>query len=106
METVKCLGGSLDVSEVLFIDIEEYSCVIYNAKNKTVNPARAELFTKKYANENRINDLSFLQPCKSTSLLHVKHSNYMAKLWKTCLDRDFTLPNSSIVIEGFGTFFF
>ena len=51
----KCLGNSWDVSEALFIDIEEYICAIYNAKKKkkkTVNPGRAENFTRKHANEN------------------------------------------------------
>ena len=32
VETAKCLGDSWDVSEALFIDIEEYICAIYNAK--------------------------------------------------------------------------
>ena len=59
MQTVKCLGDSWGVS-------------VYNAKNKTANPARAEMFTKKYANENKIIDLSFLPPCESTLLLHLK----------------------------------
>ena len=62
MQTVKCLGDSWGVS-------------VYNAKNKTANPARAEMFTKKYANENKIIDLSFLPPCDSTLPLHVKRAN-------------------------------
>ena len=61
-KTVKCLGDSWGLS-------------VYNAKNKTVNPARAEIFTKKYANENKIIDLPFLPPCESTLLLHVKRAN-------------------------------
>ena len=32
VETLKCLGDSWDVSEALYIDIEEYVCTIYNAK--------------------------------------------------------------------------
>ena len=39
METVKCL---LDHPKLLFIDVEEYICAIYNARNKTANPARAK----------------------------------------------------------------
>ena len=31
--------------------------------------------------------------CESTLLLQVKRANYVAKLWKACLDLDFTLPN-------------
>ena len=62
-------------------------------KNKTVNPGRAEIFTKKHANENKIIDLPILLPCESTLLLQVKRVNYVAKLWKTCLDLDLTLPS-------------
>ena len=65
-------------------------------KNKTVNPGRAEIFTKKQANENKITDLPILPPCESTLLLHIKRANYVAKLWKTCLDLDFTLSNIQI----------
>ena len=93
----KCVGlykQFMEVSEALFIDIEEYICAIYNVKKKqTVNPARAEIFTKKHANENKIIDLSFLPPCESTLLLHVKRANYMTKVWKTSLHLDFMLPN-------------
>ena len=39
-------GNSLDVPEASFIDIEEYICAIYSAKNKTIHPARAKIFTK------------------------------------------------------------
>ena len=46
METVKCLAESWDISEALFTS--EYICAIYNAKNKTVNPARVAIFTKKH----------------------------------------------------------
>ena len=77
----------------VIFDIEEYICAIYNAKNKTFNPAVAEIFTEKYANENKIIDFSFLPPCESTLLLHVKLANYVTKLSKTCLGRNFTLPN-------------
>ena len=37
--------------------------------------------------------MSFLPPCESTLLLHVKRADYRVKLWKTCLDLDFNLPN-------------
>ena len=50
------------------------------------------MFNKKYFNENKIIDLSFLPLCKSTLLLHVKRANYLVKLWKICYDLDFTLP--------------
>ena len=67
-------------------------------KNETVNPARAEIFTSKCGNENKNINLSFLPPCESTLLLHVKRANYVAKLWKTCLDRDLTQPK----IQNYG----
>ena len=38
--------------------------------------------------------MSILPPCEWTLLLHVKHVNYVAKLWKTFLDLDFTLLNT------------
>ena len=62
-------------------------------KNKAVNPGRAEMFTEKHDNENKIIDLSFLPPYESKLLLHVKHAYYMTKLWITRLDLDFTLSN-------------
>ena len=49
-------------------------------KNKTVNPGRTEIFTKKHANENKIIDLLILPPCESTLFLHIKRGNYVAKL--------------------------
>ena len=93
LDIVKCLGDSWDIPETFFTAIEEFICAIYNAKSKTVNAAREEIFTKKYANENKIIDLSFLPPCDTTLQLHVKRANFVAKLWKTCLDQDFTLPD-------------
>ena len=83
-ETVKCLGDSRDVFVALFLNIEEFICAIYNAKNKTVNPTRAEEFTEKYSNENKIIVSYITSSCKMCKLC--------AKLWKTCLHCDFTLP--------------
>ena len=49
-------------------------------KNKTVNPERAEVFTEKHTNENKIIDLSILPLREWTLLLHIKRANYVAKL--------------------------
>ena len=43
-------------------------------------------------------DLSFLPPCEPKVLFHVKGLNYVAKSRKTCLDRDFTLPNIQFMV--------
>ena len=87
------LGDSCDVFEALFINFEEYICAIYNAKYKTLNPVKAEMFTKPYACENKMVDLSCLLICQQTILLHVKCADHVVKLWKTCLDGDFRLSN-------------
>ena len=47
METVKCLGDSWDVFQVLFIDVEEYIWTIYNAKIKFLTMQEKNTFTKK-----------------------------------------------------------
>ena len=57
------LGDSCDVFEALFINFEEYICAIYNAKYKTLSPVKAEMFTKPYAYENKMVDLSCLLIC-------------------------------------------
>ena len=49
MEIVKCLGNSWDVSQVLFIDVEEYIWTIYNAKIKFLTMQEKNIFTKKYS---------------------------------------------------------
>lgn len=89
METVKCLCDSWDVSELI---LKNTFAPFILHKNKTLNPARAEICTKKHADKNKIIDLSFLPQRESTLLLHVMRANYKAKLWKTRLDLDFTLP--------------
>ena len=91
----KCLGNSWNVPETLFIVTEEYICAIYNAKYKTVKAARAEIFKKKYANENKTIYFSSFLPYKSTFLLHVKHANYAVKIyvWKICSGLDFNPSN-------------
>ena len=80
-ETIKFL---LDHPKVLFIDIEEYICAIYNARNKTANPARAEIFIKKYSNENKIIDLLVLTALRvyitSLGVIHlVRTQNFPKK---------------------------
>lgn len=91
----KCLGNSWNVPETLFIVTEEYICAIYNAKYKTVKAARAEIFKKKYANENKTIYFSSFLPYKSTFVLHVKHANYAVKIyvWKICSGLDFNPSN-------------
>ena len=49
MEIVKCLGDSWDVSQVLFIDVEEYIWTIYHVKIKFLTMQEKNIFTKKTA---------------------------------------------------------
>lgn len=86
-----CLDYSWDVSETLFIGIEEYICVIYNAKNETVNPARARTFSKNIPMKKKIIGFSYLPLCEPRLLLHIKHEHYVGTLWEKCLDRDLAL---------------
>ena len=86
------LGRTWEINEQTVVHIELFVCKLYSAKAKKVNEARYELYEKKYTRNKKIIGLSNLPPCEATLLLHLKRSNYVAKIWKSCLSARFDYP--------------
>jgi len=79
------LGSSLDLSDYVFSQLQEFLCHLYrHPKEKEVNTVRYRMFTKKNTSEHKIIDISVLPPCESVFHLHCLRANTVTKLWKSC----------------------
>ena len=57
---------------------------MYSGKGTSVDKLRYNKFEAVYCKKNKIQDLSLLPPCLRSLLLHLKRSNYIARIWKSC----------------------
>ena len=78
------LGNSWEINEDNLRVFEEFVCHLYGGKGKSVDKLRYNKFEVVYRKKNRIQDLSLLPPCLRSLLLHLKRSNYIARIWKLC----------------------
>ena len=88
VEVFSLLGKnwSGDVDDGIMPVLEQYVCTIYGyPREKSVNVVRSKLFEKKYAKRIKVIDMALLPPCNSSLLWHIKHSNYVAKIWRSSL---------------------
>jgi hypothetical protein len=81
------LGESWELKEdsALFSLIEEYTCLLYGFKEKSVDVVRAAMFEKKYLKDGKIVDMAVLPPCESVLFLHTTRANFVAKIWRSSL---------------------
>eukprot|EP00794_Sanderia_malayensis_P011489 gene11489-biopygen9165 len=79
------LGAQWSIDEELLLRLEEYVCHIFGKKKKDVNAVRYEIFKNGYEKKGKIQDLSLLPPCRQSLQLHCQRSNYIAKVWRSCL---------------------
>ena len=78
------LGNSWEINEDNLRVFEEFVCHLYGGKGKSVVKLRYNKFEEVYRKKNKIQDLSLLPPCLRSLLLHLKRSNYIARIWKLC----------------------
>ena len=80
-------GVTWELPSCTFQQVQAYICALYgNAKCRSSNELRADVFDKKYTQKNEVIDLSLLPPCESAFMLHCKRANYVAKTWKSDLN--------------------
>ena len=78
------LGNSWEINENNLRVFEEFVFHLYGGKEKSVDKLRYNKFEAVYRKKNKIQDLSLLPPCLRSLLLHLKRSNYIARIWKLC----------------------
>ena len=90
------LGINWDLSEELFLLIQEFTCRMYAARSSIteVNEMRYQLFRAKQGNI----ESGQLPPCEDTLFLHAKRANYQACVWRRCLETEPEVPSA----EGHG----
>jgi hypothetical protein len=76
------LGVTWDISNDLFLTLQEFVAKLYGMKRQQVNEARYCLFSRKYRNENKRVDMSTIPPCESVLKLHSLRANFIAAIWK------------------------
>ena len=82
------LGESqtIDPNDTVIPTLEKYTCTIYGyAREKLVNAVRTKLFERTQTKKGKIIDMSFLPPCNSVLILHIKRANYVAMILKPSL---------------------
>ena len=76
------LGESYEIDEELCNQLEVFVCRLYSGKCDDVNKLRTEMFWKTLKKKGQIIDLSLLPPCRMSLKLHIKRSNYVARIWR------------------------
>ena len=94
------LGNSWDIPDSLLLDLEEYTCLLYNRKQfKSVDDLRYHMFKEKCDGEEispGLNvDLSTLPPCKRSLMQHVRRANFQAAIWKRAHESHPDVPDAA-----------
>ena len=77
---------SIDADDGIMPVLEQYVCTIYGyPREKSVNVVRSKFFEKKYIKGGKEIDMAQLPPCNLSLLLHIKRSNFVAKIWRSSL---------------------
>ena len=76
------LGENWEVSNNLFIMLEESVCQLYGYQNKSTDRVRFQIYDKKYIKQNKVNYMAALPPRISALQLHTLRSNMVASLRK------------------------
>ena len=76
------LGGDYEVSKQLYKDLETFVCRLYGGKGDDVNELCSEIFWRTLKTKKRIINLTLLPPCRMSLHLHIRRSNYIARIWR------------------------
>ena len=77
------LGEEYSVSEQLEERLEKFILDLYGcASLSSVNEARSKIFWDNLKKKKKIVDLALLPPCRASLNLHIKRSNYVARIWR------------------------
>ena len=87
------LGDLWQPSDDLLNALEEVVCYMFGRKQKNINSIRYDIFKAVYTKKGKIQDLSLLPPSLQSLQLHCKRENYIAKIWRSCLNRNIDLQN-------------
>ena len=75
------LGNSWEASEEDLKVIRRVLCHLYGGKGKSVDELRYKKFESVYHKiQDKIKDLSLLPPCHRSLVLHLKRTNYIARI--------------------------
>ena len=89
------LGGNWEVSNDIFIMLEEFICQLYDYRNKSSDRVHFQIYDKKYTKENKVIDMAALPSCSPNLRLHILRSNMVASLWKRSTTASFIMPDIS-----------
>ena len=70
-------------------------CLLYGKKSNKINVVKYDKFKEVYETQNKIQDLALLPPFQQSVQLHFKRSNYVARIWRSCLTAVIDFPNIS-----------
>ena len=77
----------------MFQLLEEFVCLLYGIRSKSVNEARRKIFERKNKREKKIPNLSSLPPCKDVLWYHALRSNFVAYIWRNSIEPIIDIPN-------------
>ena len=86
-ETRAALGTERELSEQIFQQIQEFVCIIYGCREKSINKAHFKLFEKKQRGK-KCPDLALIPPCESVLRYHTKRANTVAYIWRNSICKD------------------
>ena len=87
------LGNSWFLDDATNKTLEEFVCLLYGKKSNKINVVRYDKYKEVYEKKNKIQDLALLPPCQQSVQLHFKRSNYVARIWRSCLTAVVDFPN-------------
>ena len=93
MNAFQLLGSSLQLSESLLADLEEFVCHLYGWKVENLNEARWRAFQSKVNKEHKVTDITLLPPCWQVFYHHTERSNYISYIWKNSKNAMIELPS-------------
>lgn len=92
MTAFQTLGSSLQLSDTILEDLEEFVCHLYGWKVKNLNEARWKAFRSKVNKEHKVTDIALLPPCRQVFHYHTERSNYISYVWKNSRNPIIDLP--------------
>ena len=89
------LGEEWIIDADLMRQLEEYVCSLFSKGKKHLNMLRYEILKNMYEKQGKIQNLSLLPPCQDTFQLRSHRCNYVAKVWKSCLEANIQFSDIS-----------
>ncbi len=82
------LGREWEITEELFVGLEEFTCAIYGRPRfKSIDKLRFSLIKEKCGDDDRLHlgrnvDLATLPPCRGVLQQHIRRVNYQVAIWR------------------------